>query len=306
MMPGLTPAMIAELNERVEADAQISLFRSVPPEFIRPFRMDVQSIGSVVVSMIPALDTAFFNRIMCLGVGKPATESMLDEAIAVLENAGCKNYMAQLSPLAATVLCQEWLLARGLKPSRNWAKMYRENTPAPIVSTDLRVERIGADQGDAFASVVTTTFEMPSVLHPMVKGFVGKPGWNHYLAYLDKKPVSAAAMFVNGEVSWLGFAGTLKKYRKRGAQGAMFTRRIQDGLAQGVKWFVTETGEDTPQNHNPSYHNMLRSGFQLAYLRRNYVHLQPTQLLHANEWARAFFVAKHTLKYEWQKLWRPG
>ena len=39
----------------------------------------------------------------------------------------------------------------------------------------------------------------------------------------------------------------------------------------GCEWFVTETGEDTVANPNPSYHNMLRTGFKPAYLRPNYL-----------------------------------
>ena len=107
-------------------------------------------------------------------------------------------------------------------------------------------------------------------------------------------------MFVNGEVGWLGFASTLKKYRKRGGQSALFARRIQDGLALGCKWFVTETGEDTPEDPNPSYHNMLRSGFKLAYLRRNYVHQPPASPVKIVR--RALFVAAYSLRYEWQRL----
>jgi hypothetical protein len=83
-------------------------------------------------------------------------------------------------------------------------------------------------------------------------------------------------MFVKDDVGWLGFGSTLESHRKRGGQGAMFERRIQDGLLLGCKWFVTETGEDTPEDPNPSYHNMLRTGFELAYLRPNYVHQPPT------------------------------
>ena len=44
-------------------------------------------------------------------------------------------------------------------------------------------------------------------------------------------------------------------------------RRIRDGADLGCRWLVTETGEDTPHHPNPSYHNMLRTGFLLAYQR---------------------------------------
>ncbi len=41
-------------------------------------------------------------------------------------------------------------------------------------------------------------------------------------------------------------------------------RRIRDAAALGCRWMITETGEDLPQQPNPSYHNMLRTGFLLS------------------------------------------
>jgi hypothetical protein len=283
-MSNMNPEEVAALNEFGEVDAWANYFLCAPPEFARPFRLEVKRIGSIWVTMIPALDSAFFNRILGLGVGEPATEVMLDEAIAVLQKAGCQNYMAQVSPFAQPAEIPEWLAVRALKPSRNWAKVYRGNQAAPVIPTNLRVEKVGKEQADAFADVVLPAFEMPPALCPLVK------------------PVAAAAMYVKGEVGWLGFGSTLKKYRKRGGQGAMFTRRIQDGLALGCKWFVTETGEDIPEDPNPSYHNMLRSGFQLAYLRRNYVHLAPLGAM--REARRAVLVLAYSLKYMWERMGR--
>ena len=301
-MSDLNPEQVAMLNEFGEADAQANYFLCAQPEFVKPFRLEVKLIGSARVTMIPEYDHPLYNRILGLGVGEPATESMLDEAIAFLQTAGCTNYIAQVSPLAQPSQLPEWLAARGLKPGRNWAKMYRGNEPAPSISTDLRVEKIGEDQADAFADVTLPVWSMPPAGRPLVKGNVGKPGWHHYLAFDGKKPVATAAMYINGETGWLGFASTLKKYRKRGGQGAMFARRIGDGLALGCKWLVTETGEDTPEDPNPSYHNMLRSGFKLAYLRRNYVHLSPMSPM--RQARRAFLVAAYSLKFEWQRLLR--
>ena len=299
-MSDLTPEKIAEINEFGEAEAHANYFLCAPPEFTNPFRLGVKRIGSVVVTMIPEYDEAILNRILGLGVGEPATEAILDEAIAFLESAGCKNYVAQISPMAQPAQLPKWLATRGFKLGRNWAKMYRGSEPAPVISTDLRVEKIGKEQADAFADVTIPVWGYPPAARPLLKCNVGEPGWHHYLALNGKKPVSVAAMFVNGETGWLGFASTLKKYRKRGGQGAMFARRIQDGLALGVNWFVTETGEDTPEDPNPSYHNMLRSGFKLAYLRRNYVHLVP--MIPIRQVRRVALVAAYSLKFEWQRL----
>jgi hypothetical protein len=299
-MLNMSPEQLEELNEFGEADAQADYFLCAPAEFTRIFRLEAKKIGSTWVSMIPEYDHPLYNRILGLGVGEPASEDMLDEAIALFQQAGCRNYLAQVSPLAQPAQIPQWLAARGFKPSSNWAKMIRGNQPAPAISTSLRVEKIGPAQADAFADVVQPAFEIPPAGRPLEKGFVGRPGWHHYLAFAGEKPVAAAAMYVKGELAWLGFAATHKKYRRRGGQGAMFARRIQDGLALGVKWFVTETGEDTAENPNPSYHNMLRSGFQLAYLRRNYVHRAP--LGPVRESRRALLVAAYSLKYSWERM----
>ena len=271
-MSDLTPEKIAMLNEFGESEAWANFYHCAPSEFVRKFRLEARRIGPVWVTMIAGMDDRFYNRIAGLGVGEPATESLLDDAIGILQNAGCKNYMAQISPLAQPPQLADWLTARGLTKGNHWAKVYRGNEPAPSVPTDLRIESIGTEHANAYADVILRAFEMPPELGPFLSGNLGKTGWHHYIAFEGTQPVAAAAMFVSGEIGWLGFGSTLESHRKRGGQGAMFARRIQDGLALGCRWFVTETGEDTPESPNPSYHNMLRAGFKLAYLRPNYVH----------------------------------
>ena len=82
-MSDMTPEQIAALNEFGEADALADFLLCAPSEFSRPFRLDAKQIGSMRVSMIPELDSAFFNRILGLGMGEPVTEARLDEAIPV-------------------------------------------------------------------------------------------------------------------------------------------------------------------------------------------------------------------------------
>ena len=47
-------------------------------------------------------------------------------------------------------------------------------------------------------------------------------------------------------------------------------RRIEEGFNAGCELLVTETAEDLPEKPNPSFHNMMRTGFQLAYMRENF------------------------------------
>lgn len=260
------------LVEQTEFTAWADYYASAPRDFAAKYGVRVAYNPLAWISMAPRTGSWFFNRINGLGLEAPATEQALDEAIGILTSAGCTEYVVPLSPAARPTELAGWLKARGLRYRNNWAKMYRGNEPAPPSHTDLRIERVGEQWAGAFGELVRECFEMPAALLPFMGCHVGRPGWFHYLGFDGGRPVSAAAMFMSGESAWLGFAGTLASHRGRGAQGALFARRIADGLEAGCKWFVTETGEDTPDAPNPSYRNMLRAGFQLAYMRPNYLY----------------------------------
>ena len=85
---------------------------------------------------------------------------------------------------------------------------------------------------------------MPPAFAPLFAGVVGKPGWHAYLAYDGDVPVATAGMYVTHDVAWLVMGSTLPTHRRRGAQGALLARRVEDGRALGCRRFVTETGAD--------------------------------------------------------------
>jgi hypothetical protein len=270
-MSALAPRDIARLVEFAEAEAWANCYLCASPEIIAALGPRARRIGPAWITMLQKFDSWFFNRIMAFGLDEAATESTLDEALRILESSGCGNYVVQLSPLAEPPELPDWLNARGMARRGSWAKMYRGNEPSPYAQTSLRIEHIGTEWAEAFGQIALDAFEMPAVLLPFMSCNIGKPGWLHYLGFDGNEPVSTAAMFISGDVGWLGVGSTLASHRGRGGQSAMFARRISDGLEAGCKWFVTETGEDTPESPNPSYHNMIRAGFKLAYLRPNYV-----------------------------------
>jgi hypothetical protein len=271
-MDGLAPEQVADLVEFGEADPWASYYLSAPDQTARQLGVQARRVGTVWVTLIAGLDMGFFNRISGLGLREPVTESLLDDCIGLFRDAGCENYVAPISPLAQTPQLVELLESRGLTRGRSWAKVYRGSEPVTEVPSAFRIESIGREHSAAFSDVVVNAFEMPPEIGPMVSGIVGQPGWHAYLGFEGDHPVSAAALHVSDGIGWLGFGCTLESHRNRGGQGAMFSRRMQDGLKLGCRWFVTETGEDAPESPNPSYHNMIRTGFKLAYLRPNYVH----------------------------------
>ena len=276
LMFNLSAEKIAMLNEFGEAEAFASWYHWAPPEFVKQFKVEVKRIGSVVVIAIPDFGL-MLNRIIGLGVGVPATEMMLDDAVAVLQQAGCKQYVVQISPSAEPVQLIDWLHTRGFTTNLNFAKLLRASQPIPPMPTGFRVESIGNENAAVFTDVVMAAYKMPLELRPLIHCVVGKPGWHPYVGFDGEQPVSAAVLFVSGEIGWFGFACTVETHRKRGGQAALSVRRIQDGLALGCKWFITETAEGTPEKPNSSFNNMLRSGFNLASLCPIYIYQPPTK-----------------------------
>ncbi len=259
---------LAELIEFGEAEAYADFVAAAPPEW----SYHVERIGGAVCLFAPNLPAMIFNRVIGLGVREPATEVVLDGIVAQYRQSGARSFSVQLSPAAQPIDLPQWLAARQFVARDNWAKVYRAADHTIEVATDLRVETIDHARAADAANVICAAFGMPASLGIWIENCVGRPGWQYYATFDGDRVVAAGALFVRGEVGWLGMGSTHPDFRRRGAQGALMARRIRDATALGCRWVLTETGEDLPQQPNPSYHNMLRTGFQLAYQRPNYIH----------------------------------
>jgi hypothetical protein len=219
----------------------------------------------------PPVDALLFNRLIGCGVKTVARKEQVFALVDRLRSAGVRNYGVQLSPSAQPGDLSQWLHGAGLVRRDRWTKVYRDAAPSAPVVTDLRIAIAGVGDAATFAEVTTNGFGMPPAWRGWIAAGVGRPHWRHYLAWSGDVAVAGAALYVVGDVGWLGVASTLPSARRRGAQSALMARRIEDGRALGCRWFVTETGEDTPARPNPSFRNMVRAGFSVAYHRDNFM-----------------------------------
>lgn len=231
--------------------------------------------GDVTTILLHAADDGFFNRSIGLGIGDAATEDAVDRVIDTFRAAGREHWTVQVSPLARPTALERWLEARGLRRGRRWAKLWRDTDEPPPELTDLRIEPIGREHADEWASVTLEAFEMPPALAPFMIATLDRPGWHHYLAFDGDHAVAAGGMFVTDGRAWIGMGSTRPSHRGRGAQSAIFARRIRDARDLGARLCITETGEETPDSPNPSYRNMLRAGFRLGYQRQNWLPSAP-------------------------------
>jgi GNAT superfamily N-acetyltransferase len=233
-------------------------------------------VGGAVAFTLAALDQAFFNRTVGLGIARQATVADVAQVDEFYRGMGQQWSVVHVAQGAQPPELVEWVEAGGWALSRRWPKLWRTlDGDLPPETTELRIERVGPDRAADFARIVTSAFDLAEPAAVLGTAPMGRTGWSHYLGFDGETAVSAAASYVTADVAWLGWGATLESHRGRGGQSAMFARRLADARTAGCRLAITETGEDLPEAPNPSYRNMLRAGFQVAYVRPNWVRRPP-------------------------------
>jgi len=266
---------IVKTGEMAEARAYVDWIEAAPPGLFADYRAYLGRLGhSTVFFSLPKIDWYTVNRVMGLGIFEQAEESMLHDMLKVCKDRSVTRIFVPICPETKpdTSTIEKWLHILGFKPYNTWVKLSRGNKPfEKTIDCEFKILRIEKECARDFAETVINGFSYPTEFSPWLELLVGRAGWYPYLAYSGDRPVASGALFINDSVGYLGLGSTLSSFRRRGAQEALIQRRIQDGIALGCKQFFTETTEDSPQNPNPSFHNMLRAGFQLEYARQNFV-----------------------------------
>ena len=236
-------------------------------------------IGGALCTCFEAMPgSALFNRALGLGLGEPATKAALDEIDAFFTGRGV-DYGVPLAPDAEPRELPQWLKARGFHRGYAWMKFARRadrtNDLDHLVGTTLRVEEVSAAGAGVFADVFVRAYGTPEVTRSLLQRIPGSEGWRCFVAFDGDEPAATGALFVTTrKVGWLGAAGTLPEFRRRGAQGALLAARIEAGREAGCETLVTETGEPVAERPGSSYRNLVRAGFEPQYVRQNYLSSQ--------------------------------
>jgi GNAT superfamily N-acetyltransferase len=231
----------------------------------------VTVIGGALCTTVPAAPgSALLNRVVGLGLAESASEDVLDEIDQFFADEGV-TYGITMTPDVEPPELTTWLDTRGFSRGYAWAKFRRGIGPAAAPETGLTVEPIGADRGDVFADVFQRAYGTPELLRPRLEQIPAETGWYCFVAFANGVPAATAAVFVTGDVGWLGMAGTLPEFRRRGAQTALLAARIDAAREVGCGVVVTETGEPVEARPSNSYRNIVRAGFEPLYVRQNYL-----------------------------------
>ena len=234
--------------------------------------MSVHRVHGAVATIMKEDPTGgFWSRVIGLGIDEPVTDQVLDDVARIYREAGSERVMLQMSPETQPTEWESVLVGRGFTRSRSWVKLLRDTSPPPEPVSDLRLRELTADDATSYAEVYWAAFEFPDPLFiDWMAASVGMPNWHTFGAYDDDRLVSVGALFVHGDTGGFYGAGTLPSDRGRGGQGLMMAARTRKAAELGLSWLSTETGSETPDNPNPSLHNMLRYGFTEIYERYNW------------------------------------
>jgi len=257
--------------EAIEASVLEQMHDVATPSMVSALGLGMAKLGAVTMSWAPAVDNLMYNRALGVGLKEAATETLLDDVLDHFRRAGSQRYFVQIAPGALPRELPWWLEARGLVLHNRWAKLHRDAGASPHAKTDWRIEAIDRSEAGTFGEIVAGAFGHGEPLSEWYASMVGLDGWRHYLAFDGTIGVAAAAMYVANGIANFSFAGTREAYRGRGAQGALIARRIRDAAELGCRKLVVETAEDTAEKPSPSFRNVRRFGFELAYLRPNYM-----------------------------------
>jgi len=257
--------------ERAEIDAFTDLYRAASPDAVEAAGLAVSEVGDVLVLAATRIDVLALNRALGLGLNEPVSDRLLADLLAALAERGSPRFFIPVAPVNGHDTLKAALVSNGIRHYNNWVRLSRMVSDIPTDTTGLDVREINRGSANIFGAIVAAAFGYPPAVAPLPGQTVGRPGWRHYLAYAGGTPIASAAMYASGEAAWFGFAATDPAHRKRGAQRALVVRRLTDAAALGCSRVSVETAEDGVLKDAPSFSNLRRLGFEIAYTRPNYI-----------------------------------
>lgn len=263
--------------ELIERNAWRDIYMSASFETAKELGISIKSFGSADSAVVSNIDVLAINRTLGFAYPEDLNEIMLSEIINEYRINKVPRFFLQIPPEFINKNIENLLAKNGFNFYNNWIKFYRRNKPVKNIDTEIIVEQIGELKAEEFADILVRSFDWDIRLKKwfcdiIIKRNLKKNNWLFYLGYYKHKPVAAASLYLEGEYCWLGFASTLKEYRRLGAQHALIRQRIIDGLNSGCKHFIVETAENSEERKSQSYLNILDMEFEIAYKRPNFIY----------------------------------
>jgi GNAT superfamily N-acetyltransferase len=262
---GYDPAAL----DRVERRFWREIWQSMPHEVASEHGVELRDFGAIQVTLTRDLPQV---PILNLVLGAPeATEADLEYAIAWAAEHGVSPCIPVTPGLPESPRAEAWLQERDFEQGYAWMKFVRDPHPPRFPAPgDVEVVELSAADEEPFGMIAAVGFGMPPWGADFFAHLPAREGWRCYVARVDGQAQACAATLIEDGVAEFGIAATLEPARGRGCQTALLHRRIRDAAAAGCHTLFVETGERVPDRPSGSYRNILKAGFEEAYLRPNW------------------------------------
>lgn len=246
------------------------IWESVPAEVTAEHGIELRDFGPVQASIVTELPGVGMMNLV-LGATAPGAveDGHLAAATEWVRSRGIDAYVPATPGLPDTAAAETWLTANGFTEGYAWMKFVRDPHPPRFTAPAVEVVELSDPEQEPFGMIGATGFGLPAWASSFFARLPGRDGWRCYAARVDGEAQACAAMHVHDGVAEFGIAATLEPARGRGCQLALLHRRILDAGEAGCHTLFVETGERIPDRPSPSYRNILRAGFEEAYLRPN-------------------------------------
>ena len=254
--------------EQAELAALQSWFDASAELRANGFDWRMERIGDAVCSVSASEPSILVNRVMSLGSESLPTVEQLVAIRELYEAAGVDRFFLHVVPGSCDPKSLE---AAGFRNYRGWMKFIRHTEQAPSGRSDLEIREIFVEYADEFARISGAAFGLRPESYPLVACVVGAVGYRSFMSFDGEAPAGTGVVFIDGTYGVLDWGATHPDFRRRGGQSAVLAERIRCAASEGCEYLYTMTGEAVPDDPQHSYSNILKAGFEEAYLRENWV-----------------------------------
>lgn len=262
----------SSLLDPVERRFWREVWSSVPAEVAAERDVRLRDFGPVQATIAGALPGVGMMNLLLGATEQGAVEGGHLAAACEWARAADVEFYVPVAPgTVGSEAAEAWLAANGFSPGYAWMKFVRDSHPPRFLAPEgIEVIELGSGAEEPFGMIAATGFGLPAWAATFFADLPGRDGWRCYVARIDGEAQACAAMLIDGGVAEFGIAATLEPARGRGCQLALLHRRILDAAEAGCELLFVETGERVADRPSGSYRNILRAGFEEAYLRPNW------------------------------------
>lgn len=260
-----------EHTETVERAALVAWYRAASQLELPNYDWRLEEVDDALCSVSATEPSILINRVLGLGIHSQPTHDQLNEIKRIYRDAGVSRFFLHVVPQFMGPDTEQVLTDCGYRRYRGWMKFKRGTAEVEPVKTDLEVRRIGPEEASDFAAIAAPAFDMTPATEPVIAALANNPDWHLYMSFDGSRPAGTGAIYIKGSFAYTDWGATHPDFRRRGSQTANLNARISDALAGGCTTIVTVTGEAVPGDPQHSYNNILKRGFEEAYLRENWI-----------------------------------